>query len=68
MTISPSAMYSGHELTTNGRCSRLVPASTLSNDSPVIVVGTSPSPVICRMVGAISVAVVIASRRGAGKP
>src|SRR5918999_4267944 len=68
VTISPSARYSGQELTTYGRCSSLVPARTPPNDSPVIVVGTSPSPVSSMIVGAMSGAVVIAWRRPGSRP
>src|SRR5215213_8082958 len=68
VTISPSARYSGQELTTKGRCSSLVPVSTLPNDSPLIVVGTPPRPASSMIVGAMSGALVIADRRPGSKP
>src|ERR687885_358160 len=68
VTISPSARYSGPELTTNGPCSSLLPARTSENDSPVIVVGTCPSPASSMMVGARSGALVIAERRPGLRP
>src|SRR5215210_4278849 len=68
MVISPSAKYNGQELTTNGRCSSLIPARTPPNESPIIVVGKPPSPTSSRMVGAQSGAVVIAERLPGSTP
>src|SRR3712207_7141027 len=48
-----SARYKGQELTTKGLCSSLLPSRAPANDSPVMVVGSPPSPTISMMVGAI---------------